>query len=59
MFNWEDAFPNPDVNARVDIFNTTISNILINFIPYEILTIDGKDSPWSNTTIKKSRLWKK
>lgn len=53
MFNWEDAFPNPDVNARVDIFNTIISNILSNFIPYETLTIDGKDSPWFTTTIKK------
>ena len=52
IFNWNGAFLNADGNAEVDIFNTTISNILSNFILHEILTIEVKDLPWFNTAFK-------
>ena len=40
------------VNEKVNIFNKTILNILINFIPHEIITCDDKDPPWFNKKIK-------
>ena len=43
MFDWDRAFVNNNVNEKVFILNKTILNILSNFIPHEILTIDNKD----------------
>ena len=34
------------------IFNKTVSNILSNLIPHEVLVCDDKDPPWFNTKIK-------
>ena len=41
-FNWTTAFSNTSVNKKVSIFNNTILNILINFIPHGILICDDK-----------------
>ena len=34
------------------IFNKTVSNILGNFIPHEVIVCDEKDPPWFNVKIK-------
>ena len=47
-FNWQRAFLNTNVNEKVEIFNSTILNILSNFIPHEYVVCDDKDSPWFN-----------
>ena len=52
-FNWTRTFSNASVNEKVNIFNSTILNILSNFIPHEILTCDDKDPPWFNKKIKR------
>ena len=42
-FNWQSAFLNTNVNAKVDIFNSTVLNILSNFIPHEVVVCDDKE----------------
>ena len=42
-FSWERSFEKNNVNEKVNIFNTTIKNILPNFIPHEIITCDDRD----------------
>ena len=51
-FNWQRAFLNTNVNIKVDIFYSTILNILSNFIPYEFVVCDDKDPPWFNKKIR-------
>ena len=51
-FNWQRAFLNPNVNEKVDIFNSTIPNILINFIPHEFVVCDDKETTWFNKKIR-------
>ena len=65
----ERKFENNSVNEKVNIFNTTITNILSNYIPHEKITCDDRDPPWINKNIKqlileknqayKSYLWSK
>ena len=45
MFDWDRAFVNTNINEKVFILNNTILNILSNFIPHKILTIDDKEHP--------------
>ena len=42
---WERNFENNSVNEKVD---TTIKNILSNYIPHEKITCDDRDPPWIN-----------
>ena len=51
-FNWQRAFLNINVNEKVGIFNSTILNILSNFIPHEFVVRDDKDPPWFNKKIR-------
>ena len=51
-FSWERAFENLSVDEKVSLFNKTIKNILSNYIPSEINTIDGRDPPWFNKNVK-------
>ena len=43
MFDWHRAFVNSNVNEKVFMLNKTTLNILSNFVPHEILTVDNKD----------------
>ena len=52
-FNWERAFFNLNINEMVSVFNTTIKNIMANFIPQETVICDDRDPPWINNRIKK------
>ena len=51
-FFWERAFENRSIDEKVSIFNKTIKNILSNYIPHETITIDDRDPPWINKTVK-------
>ena len=51
-FNWERAFFNLNINEMVSVFNTTIKNIMANFIPHETIICDDRDPPWINNRIK-------
>ena len=51
-FSWERAFENLSVDEKVSLFNRTIKNILSNYIPHEIITIDDRDPPWINEKVK-------
>ena len=50
-FNWERAFHRKNINEKVSILNSTINNILSNFIPHETITCDDKKPPWFNKNI--------
>ena len=41
-----------DANDQVSVFNSTILNIVSNFIPNEIITCDDRDLPYMNSFIK-------
>ena len=51
-FNWERAFFNLNINEMVSVFNTTVKNIMANFIPHETIICDDRDPPWINNRIK-------
>ena len=51
--NWQRAFSNLNINEKVSLFNQTILNIALNFIPHEtVMMCDDRDPPWINTRIK-------
>ena len=52
-FYWERAFFNLDINELVSVCNTTVKNIMANFIPHETIICDNRDPPWINNRIKK------
>ena len=58
-FPWERSFENNSVNQKVNIFNTTIKNVLSNYIPHETVMCDDRDPPWINNNIKQLILEKK
>ena len=41
-----------DANDQVSIFNSTIMNIVTDFIPNEAITCDDRDPLWMNSFIK-------
>ena len=43
---WKSTFLNTNVNEKVDIFNSTILNIVSNFIPHEVVVCEKKDPPF-------------
>ena len=51
-FNWERAFFNLDINEMVSVCNTTIKNIMANFVPHETIICDD-NPPWINNRTKK------
>ena len=51
-FEWDKSFSNKSVDEKVSILTKAILNIMSDFIPYEIVTIDDKDPPWINNKIK-------
>ena len=57
-FNWLRFFANKDVKEMVNIFNETISNVLINYIHHETIICDDQDPTWVNIKIKKAMLGK-
>ena len=52
IFDWESALNYIDANDQVSVFNSTILNIVSNFILNETLTCDDRDPPWMNSFIK-------
>ena len=52
ILDWERLFSNKNVNQQVVTFNSTLMNILSNFIPNEVITINDKDPPWISNFIK-------
>ena len=52
-FDWERAFSNCNINEMVSVSNTTIKNIMANFILHKTITCDDVDAPWINNRIKK------
>ena len=45
-FDWEKAFSNVNVHTQVKLFNETLSNIFMNFVPNKLITFDDRDNPW-------------
>ena len=52
IFDWESALSYIDANDQFSVFNSTILNIVSNFIPNETITCDDCDPPWVNSFIK-------
>ena len=51
-FDWDKAFLDKNTEEKASILTKTILNIMSNFIPNEIVTIDDRDPPWINSKIK-------
>ena len=51
-FDWDKAFLDEGTEEKASILTKTILNIMSNFIPNEIVTIDDRDPPWVNDKIK-------
>ena len=58
LFDWESALNDLDVNGQVSIFNNTITNIMSNFVPNEVIICGHGDPPWMNHHIKNLILYK-
>lgn len=51
-FDWNKAFSNTNVDKKVTIFNEVILNIISNFIPHVVITVDDREPPWFNKNIR-------
>ena len=45
-FDWEKAFSNVNVYTQVKLFNETLSNIFMIFVPNKLITVDDRYPPW-------------
>ena len=52
-FDWEKAFSNVNVQAQVKLFNETLTNIFMNFVPNKLITVGDRYPPWVTENIKK------
>ena len=52
QFPWVMRFTNIDINKKVNLFNKTIKNVILNYIPHETITCDDRDPPWISKDIK-------
>ena len=53
-FNWQNhLLSNHDTNWQINFFNSTILNIMSNFIPNEYIKINPKDPPWITNGLKR------
>ena len=50
--DWRFMFLNKNVYEQVSIFKNTLMNIFTNYIPNKYITIDDRDPPWMNETLK-------
>ena len=51
-FDWVKALLDKSADEKTSILTKTILNIMSNFVPNEIVTIDDRDLPWINNKIK-------
>ena len=58
MINWEAMFANKNVHDQVNIFNKTLINVFLNFIPNKTVVFDDKDPPWMNEILENKIKWK-
>ena len=59
LVNWNFLFSNNIVHEQATIFNQTLIKKFSNYIPNKQITVDDKDSPWMNESIKKKIMIKK
>ena len=50
--DWNKAFSDKSTDEKAFILTKAILNVMSNFVPNEIVTIDDRDPPWINTKIK-------
>ena len=55
---WEVMFNDNSVQKQVSIFNETLMNILSNFTPNKLVTLDDRNTPWMNDFVKSKIKWK-
>ena len=51
-FHWEKASSNVNVHTQVKLFNETLSNIFMNFVPNKLIIVDDRNPPWVTEKIK-------
>ena len=51
-FDWNTAFFNKNIDEQVETFNNVLLNIMSNFIPNEVITVNDRDPPWITSNIK-------
>lgn len=58
MINWKAMFANKSVHDQVNIFNKTLINVFLNFIPNKTVVFDDKDPPWMSEILENKIKWK-
>ena len=58
LVNWNFLFLNKSVHEQVIIFNQTLI-VFLNYMANKLITVDDKDPPWMNESIKKKIMAKK
>ena len=63
-YPWEISLGKLNPNRQVDILNETIINIMSNFVPNEVRTVNPREPEWMNTNItnlsrKNNKIFKK
>ena len=53
LYPWEENLRDLNPNRQVDILNQTILNIMSNFVPNEVKTVNPQEPEWMNSYIKK------
>ena len=48
-FDRQSVLWNTNISEEVDIFNSTVLDILRNFVPHKLLVCDNKDTAWFTT----------
>ena len=51
-FDWDKAFSDKSADEKASILTKAIFNVISNFIPNKIVTIDDRDPPWINNKIR-------
>ena len=50
-FDWDETFLDNSTEEKASILTKAIFNIMSNFTPNEVVTIDDRDPPWINNKI--------
>ena len=50
--NWSTILSNEDVHQQVNILNSIILNVFINYVSNKVVTTDDNDPPWMTDFIK-------
>ena len=49
---WKKTFSNVNIHTQVELFNETLPNIFMDFVPNKLITVDERDPQWVTEKLK-------